>query len=349
MIKEAIYRVVGGKSLSFDQARGVFEEIFDHQAQASQIAAFLTALKMKGEQEEEISAAASVIREKAVKLNIKTGFLGIEDRQPVIDTCGTGGSGVNKFNISTAVVFVVAAAGVKVAKHGNRAISSNCGSADVLEALGINIEVPPSVMEEAIKKVGVGFLYAPLYHSALKAVAGIRRELGVRTIFNILGPLCNPALADYQLLGVYSRNLTLVLARVLRKLGVKKAFVVYGKDVADEISLTGPTFVSYLNRKQIGALTLNPASFGLKKVKLPDLLVKDVKASSKVIRNIFAGEKGPQRDIVLANASACLYILGKVRSFKEGVRLAAGLIDAGMARKKLLAFKEFIDKNSGRK
>ena len=347
MIKETIDTLTKGKNISFGGMKEVFEEIFDSRAASSQIAAFLTSLKMKGENEEEISAAAVVVRERAQKVNVREGFLGIKDKdEPVMDTCGTGGSGLSKFNISTAVSFIISAAGVKVAKHGNRAMSSNCGSADVMEALGVNIGVLASVMEEAIKRIGIGFLYAPLYHPALGKVARIRKEMGIRTIFNILGPLCNPASANYQLLGVYSPGLTTLLARVLRRLAVKKAFVVYGKDVCDEISLTGPTQVSFLNNKKISNLTLNPSSFGLKKIRLGDLLVKDAKMSAKVIKDILGGKSGAPRDIVLANAGACLYILGKVTNFKQGARAAAELIDSKKAKRKLLELKGFLEKNA---
>jgi len=347
MIREAINKFTKGKDISFIQMKEAFEEIFDSEASGAQIASFLTSLKMKGESEEEISAAATVVREKAKKINVREGFLGLrDDNEPIMDTCGTGGSGLNKFNISTATAFIISAAGVKLAKHGNRAMSSSCWSADVLEALGINIEVPASVTEEAIKKVGIGFLYAPLYHPSLGKVAKIRKEIGVRTIFNILGPLCNPALANYQLLGVYDPSLILPLARVLRKLGTRKAFVVYGKDVCDEVSLTGSTKVAFLNNKKISILTLSPSDFGLKRIKLKDLLIKDAKSSASLIRNIFAGKNGPVRDIVLANASACFYILGKVNNFKQGVKMAAELIDTKKAKRKLSEFKEFLDENA---
>jgi len=347
MIREAIDKFTKGKDISFIQMKEAFEEIFDSGAAPAQIASFLTSLKMKGESEEEISAAATVVREKAKKINVREGFLGIrDDNEPIMDTCGTGGSGLNKFNVSTATAFIISAAGVKLAKHGNRAMSSSCGSADVLEALGINIGVSAPVMEEAIKKIGIGFLYAPLYHPALGKVAKIRSEMGIRTIFNILGPLCNPALANYQLLGVYDPGLILPLARVLRRLGVKRAFVVYGKDVCDEVSLTGTTAVAFLNNKKISTLTLSPSGFGLKRIKLKDLLVKDAKSSAGLIRDVFAGKRGAARDIVLANASACFYILSKVNSFKQGVKMAAELIDTGRAKRKLSEFKEFLDENA---
>lgn len=347
MIKEAIFRLTQKKNLPIRIAKKVFEEIFDSETTPSQIASFLTALKMKGETEDEIFAAACVIREKATKLRLKRSISGVKNNfYPIMDTCGTGGSGVNKFNISTVTAFVVCSAGVRIAKHGNRAMSSNCGSADVLETLGINIGTNPSVMEKAIERIGIGFLYAPLYHPALGKVAQLRSEMGIRTIFNILGPLCNPALADYQLLGVFSQDLTAILARVLKKLGSKKAFVVYGKDLADEVSLTGPTKVCFLNNKRIRNFSLNPSSFGLKKVNLKNLIVTSIKESAQVIEDILKAKKGPPRDVVLANASVCFYISGKVGNFRQGAKLAAKLIDEGSAKNKFLEFKEFIAKNA---
>ncbi len=347
MIKEAINKFTKGKDISFVQMKEAFEEIFGSEVTPAQIASFLTSLKMKGESEEEIWAAATVVREKAKKINVREGFLGLkDDNEPIMDTCGTGGSGLNKFNVSTATAFIVSAAGVKLAKHGNRAMSSSCGSADVLEALGINIGVSASVMEKAIKEIGIGFLYAPLYHPSLGKVANIRREMGIRTIFNILGPLCNPALANYQLLGVYDPSLTISIARVLRRLGVRRAFVIYGKDVCDEVSLTGSTKVAFLNNKKISTVALSPSSFGLKRIKLKDLLVKDVKSSASLIKDILAGKKCAARNIVLANASTCFYILGKVSNFKQGVKMAAELIDTKKAKHKFSEFKKFLEENA---
>lgn len=344
MIREAIIKLAEGESLTFKEAQSVFHEIFENEASSAQIAAFLTALSLKGENEDEISAAASVVREKAKKVKVRGGLMGIEDlAEPVMDTCGTGGSGINKFNISTAAAFVVSAAGIKVAKHGNRAMSSNCGSADVLQAMDIKIDAAPSVMEEAIKKIGIGFLFAPLYHPALSEVAKIRREIGLRTIFNILGPLCNPASASHQLLGVYSEGLLPIMAKVLKNLDLKKAFVVYGKDLKDEISLTGVTKVVFLNNKKLEKFSLTPSDFGLKRIRLIDLEVKNDKESAKVIKDIFEGKKGAPRDIVLANAGACFYILSKVKNLKEGVRLAADIIDRGLAKKKYHDFKNFLN------
>lgn len=342
MIKEAIAKLIEKQDLSFKETAEVFLEILEGKATPSQLGAFLVAFRLKGETDKEISAAATVVREKAYKLKVRDDFLGIERKEPVLDTCGTGGSGVNKFNISTAVAFVVSAAGVKVAKHGNKAMSSNCGSADVLECMGININTPPRVMEEAIKKVGIGFLYAPLYHPAFKVVSPVRKEIGIRTVFNILGPLCNPALADHQLLGVFSPEWTLKLARALKNLGIKRAFVVYGQDLKDEVSLTGQTYVRFLDNKKIREFRLTPRSFGLKRCKLKDLEVKNVQDSAKVIWDVFNGRTGVHLDIILANASTCFYILKKVRDFKSGVHLAQQLISKGKVKEKFIEFKRFL-------
>lgn len=347
MFQNIIAKLVGHKNLSFQETEKVFEEIFDQKLFPSQIAAFLTALKIKGETEEEISAAATVVRKRAKKIKIYNSFLGIEDQyREVLDTCGTGGSGVNKFNISTAVAFVAAASGIKVAKHGNKAMSSSSGSADVLEHLGVKIDASAEVMEKAINEIGIGFLYAPLYHPALKNVAKIRKQLKIRTIFNILGPLSNPAFANFQLLGVYSQKLVLPLAKVLKQLGLKRALVVFGKDLKDEISLTGPTKACFLNKGKIKQFNLTAKDFGLKKIKLKDIESNNPQKSAEIIQGVLTGEKGPARDIVLANAAACFYILKKVKDFKKGVAKAAGVIDSKKAYDLLEKFKEFLNKNA---
>jgi anthranilate phosphoribosyltransferase len=347
MIQNIITKLVDGKNLTFQEANNTFGEIFDQKVSPAQIASFLTALKIKGETETEISAAATVVRKRANKIKIYNGFLGIEDEyKEVLDTCGTGGSGVNKFNISTAVAFVVAASGVKVAKHGNKAMSSGCGSADVLEKLGIKIDTKTEIMEKAINEIGIGFLYAPLYHPALKTVAEVRKQLKIRTIFNILGPLSNPAFANFQLLGVYSSELVLPMAKVLRQLGVQRALVVFGKDLKDEISLTGPTKACFLNKSRIKNMNLSPRDFGLKKIKLEEIASDSPANSAKVIKDILAGKKGPARDIVLANAAACFYILAKVKDFKSGVTKAAAILDSKKAMNLLEKFKKFLDKNA---
>jgi anthranilate phosphoribosyltransferase len=348
MIKDAIAKITQGVSLSFKEAEAVFSEIFVAKATHTQIAAFLVALSIKGEAEAEIAALASVIRAHARTLKVKGNFIGMEiEDDPILDTCGTGGSCVNKFNISTASAFIASSAGVKVAKHGNRAMSSNCGSADVLEAMGVAIDVDPSLMESAIKHVGIGFLFAPLYHASLKEIAEIRKDIGIKTIFNIVGPLCNPAQATHQVLGVHTKELVPVLARVLKTLGTKKAFVVHGKDLKDEISLTGQTFVAFLNNKKIEQYTVAPSDFGLKKISLSDIQVSGTQESAQRIQDIFKGKPGPCRDVALANAAACMYIVGKAKTLKEGTRMCAQLVDEGKVLNKFNEFKNFINSHKG--
>jgi anthranilate phosphoribosyltransferase len=344
MIKEAINKLTQGENLSFEETKGIFEDIFAHKTTPSQVAAFLIALKMKGESEDEIFAAASVIRHLSKKVSVKSNFVGIElEDEQILDTCGTGGSGIDKFNISTAVSFILAAAGIKVAKHGNRAMSSSCGSADAMEALGVKIDISPNVMVESIKKIGIGFLYAPLYHPVLAEVAAIRKEIAVRTIFNILGPLCNPVFATHQVLGVYRKDLVKPIAVVLKKLGVKCALIVCSKDLRDEVSLGAETTVAELANQKIKYFSLKPSDFGLKKVNIKDIEVTSVQESAKLINDVLAAKSGPARDIVLANASSCFYILRKASNFKQGVKLAADIIDSGSARDKLAEFKNFIN------
>ncbi|MCM8787055.1 MAG: anthranilate phosphoribosyltransferase [Candidatus Omnitrophica bacterium] len=342
MIKETILKLLKGKDLSFKETETVFNDILDNKVSPEQIASFLTALSLKGETQQEITAAATVIRAKAIKLKILDEFMGCQIYEPIFDTCGTGGSGVNKFNISTTVAFVVSASGIKVAKHGNRAMTSHSGSADLLEELGIKIDVPPEIMQEAIKKIGIGFLYAPLYHPALKEVARIRRLLGFRTIFNILGPLCNPACVTHQLLGVYKKELLNIVANVLKNLGTKKAFVVHSDDLKDEISLSSKTTVNFLNGKRIEKFTINASSFGLKKIRLKDVEAKNVKENAEIFKHILEGKESHYLDIVCANASACFFILGKVKNLKEGLNLARQLIKGGLVKKKFEEFKNFI-------
>ncbi len=344
MIQSAIAKLVKSQNLDFEETKEVFDEIFNQKAQPAQIASFLTALKMKGESEAEIFAAATVVRQRAKKIKISSEICGKQIE--ILDTCGTGGSGVNKFNISTAVSFVVAASGAKVAKHGNKAMSSSCGSADILGQLGINIEAPAEIMERSLMEVGICFLYAPLYHPAFKAVASIRKEIKIRTIFNILGPLCSPASVSHQLLGVYSPELVLPMAKVLKQLGTKKAFVVYGKDLKDEVSLTGPTKACYLDNGKIKKITLRPSGLGLKKIKLEDITSNSSQESAELVKGVLAGKKGPSRDIVLANAAVCFYLLGKAKNLKKGVIRAAEIIDSQKASQLVDKFREFLDKNA---
>ena len=304
----------------------------------AQIAAFLTALRMKGETVEELIGLAQVMRQKVVRIRTRAdevaGLTGT-DREMLIDTCGTGGDATGTFNVSTATAFVVAGSGLRVAKHGNRSVSSLCGSADVVETLGINLDLPPQKVARCIDEVGIGFLYAPLLHTAMKHVMPARREMGVRTVFNMLGPLTNPAGANVQVIGVYAAALTEPLARVLAELGTIRAVVVHGSDNLDEISNTGESRISEVREGVVRTSTVRPEDFGLPRASIGDLLGGDREQNAEIIRTILGGDPGPRRDIVLMNAAAALVAGAKARDLKEGVELAARSIDTGAARGKL--------------
>ncbi|MHB8767116.1 MAG: anthranilate phosphoribosyltransferase, partial [Deferrisomatales bacterium] len=295
MLKDVIHQLVDGHHLTEAEMIGAMEAIMGGEATHAQIAAFLTALRIKGETVDEITGAARVMREHATPIRV--------DRQPVpvvsldrdeinlefetiVDTCGTGGDGTNTFNISTTTAFVLAGAGLRVAKHGNRSVSSQCGSADVLEALGVTLDVTPAVVEECIREVGIGFLYAPLLHSAMRHVAPVRREMGIRTIFNVLGPLTNPAGATRQVLGVYKRELTGVLARVLLRLGSERAFVVHGSDALDEITITGPTHVAELREGRVEEYDMRPEDFGLATAPPESIRGGDARRNAEIVRAV---------------------------------------------------------------
>ncbi|MGB2599410.1 MAG: anthranilate phosphoribosyltransferase [Candidatus Omnitrophota bacterium] len=325
-IREAIAKVVCFENLTERQTRDVFGEIMSGKATPSQIGAFITALRMKGETVEEITGAAKVMREKALKIKV---------RGTVLDTCGTGGSGINRFNISTTVAFVLAGCGVKVAKHGNRSASSHCGSADVLEELGVKLDVSAKKAEKCIKEINIGFLFAPLFHGAMKYAVTPRREIGIRTVFNILGPLCNPASATCQVLGVYDENLMVTIAKVLKNLGTKRAFVVHGSDCLDEVTIAGKTKIVELRNGKIRSYYVSPNTFGFKRADLNTIKGGTAKENAKTIKNVLTGETGPRRDVVLMNSSVALMAAGKAGSFKEGVRIAARSIDSAKALEKL--------------
>ncbi len=327
MIKEGIAKVVTGEDLTETEMMAVMDEIMRGLATPAQIGAFLTALRLKGETVEEITGAAKVMRKKALRVKAPKGR--------VVDTCGTGGDGSNTFNISTAAAFVAAGAGVVIAKHGNRSVSSRCGSADVLMALGVNIEADVKKVENCLKEIGVGFLFAPLLHKTMKHVAQPRREIGIRTIFNILGPLINPAGATCQVLGVYDRELTEPIAHVLRRLGSHHALVVSGEDGLDEMTLTAETRVSELRDGGVTTYHISPEELGLNRCSPPDLTGGDADANARIIRDILGGKKGPQRDVVVLNAAAAIMVGGLARDLKEGIRLAEESIDSGRALEKL--------------
>jgi anthranilate phosphoribosyltransferase len=340
MIKNAISKVVLQQDLVEAEMIEVMNQIMGGEATQAQVGAFITALRMKGETIEEITGAARVMRDHATPIRVGKA-LDIDreeinlDRETILDTCGTGGSGTKSFNISTTVAFVVSACGVKVAKHGNRSISSACGSADVLEALGVNLNVTPEQVELCINEVGVGFLFAPALHGAMKHAIGPRREIGIRTIFNILGPLTNPAGADRQVLGVYDEKLVEVLAKVLVKLGCHRGFVVHGKDGMDEITLTGPTRVAEINEGQVTLSTIEPEDFGLRRCLLSDLQGGDAEENAAIVRDVLAGSEGPKRDVVLLNAAYALVAAGITESVDAGLQKARNMIDDGLAKAKL--------------
>jgi anthranilate phosphoribosyltransferase len=307
----------------------------------AQIGAFVTALRMKGETVAEITGAARVMREKALHLSLGGAAVDIDrddiniDTETIVDTCGTGGTGTNTFNISTVVSFVVAGAGLKVAKHGNRGASSACGSADVLEALGVKLDVDAALVRRSIVKIGIGFLYAPLFHNAMKYAITPRREIGIRTIFNLLGPLSNPAHARSQVLGVYDPKLTETLAHVLKNLGSVRAFVVHGMDTLDEITITGKTRVSELKDGRVRTYFVTPEQFGLKRARPDSIRGGDARENAGIVLSVLKGERSPRRDIVLMNASAAILSGNKCRDLRSGVKVAAESIDSGRALKKL--------------
>ncbi len=341
MITEAISKAVRGEDLGERLSMAAMEEIMTGAATPAQIGAFLAAMRMKGESVEEITGAARIMRERSTRLNPHKNSVNLDrdeiniDRETVLDTCGTGGDGTRTFNISTTAAFVVAGAGVKVAKHGNRAVSSECGSADVLEALGMNLNVSPADVELAISRIGIGFLYAPLFHGAMKHAAGPRREIGIRTFLNLLGPLTNPAGASVQVLGVYDPDLTGKIAAVLGNLGSREAFVVCGEGTFDEISICGPTKISHLKNGLVTDFTMSPEDLGMKTANPEEIRGGSAARNAEIVREVLGGQPGAKRDIVLLNAGAALLVAGLAGDFHEGVKLAGDSIDSGLAIGKL--------------
>ena len=327
MIKEALVRIVSGDDLTADEAREVMNEIMQGQATQAQIGAFLTGLRMKGETAEEIAGCARAMRENAIEVKPKNNV--------VVDTCGTGGDGSGTFNISTTVAFVAAGAGIAVAKHGNRSVSSRCGSADLLQALGVNLEIRAEQVAQCINEVGIGFLFAPMLHPAMKNALGPRQEIGLRTMFNVLGPLANPAWVKRQLIGVFSPDLTKTLAEVLKSMGTEHAFVVHGAGGLDELSTTGSNKVSELRHGQIKTYDLDPQTLGLPTAKPSDLLGGTVEENAEIVKTVLQGQPGPKRDVVLLNAAAVMVAGGKASDLKEGLALAAESIDSGRAFEKI--------------
>jgi len=327
MIKEAIEKAITLQNFSEQEMASVMEEIMEGRATPAQISALLTALRIKGETIAELTGAARVMRRHAVFIDAAS--------NNILDTCGTGGDKSNTFNISTTVAFVAAGGGLTVAKHGNRSVSSKCGSADLLEELGVNIQADPEIVEQCIQEIGIGFLFAPRLHGAMKHAGEVRREIGIRTIFNMLGPLTNPAGATCQVLGVYASELTEVFANVLKNLGTKKALVVHGTDGLDEITLCGETRVTELSNGQIKTYNLNPRTFFDKTYTPENFRGGDPKVNARITRAILAGTKGAPRDIVLINTAAALLVGGTVSNLTEGIKLGEEIIDTSKAENKL--------------
>ena len=335
MIKEAILKVYKNEDLTYDEAYQTMDEIMSGEASEVQMSAYLTAMSMKGETIDEITASAEAMRAHCVRL--------LNDKE-VLEIVGTGGDGSNTFNISTTSSIVISAAGVPVAKHGNRSASSKCGAADVLEELGVNIHITPEKSLQCLKEINLCFLFAQNYHLSMKYVAGVRKELSIRTIFNILGPLTNPAGASMQVLGVYEKDLIEPLTEVLNNLGVKSAMVVYGLDVMDEISTSAKTAVCEIKNGKTMSYEISPEYFDMEFSSKDELVGGDAKENAKITLSILNGEKGPRRDAVLLNSAAGLYVAGKVNSLREGVKLAEEIIDSGKALKQLEKFIEVTNR-----
>ncbi|HYA77124.1 MAG TPA: anthranilate phosphoribosyltransferase [Verrucomicrobiae bacterium] len=333
MIREGIQKLIEGCSLTSDESGEIMREVMSGKATNSQTAAFLTALRMKGEAVEELIAFASVMREQSSQIHPR-----VHGR--LVDTCGTGGDKIKTFNVSTAAAFVIAGAGVAVAKHGNRAVTSKSGSADVLEELGLNLCLEPEAVEGIIENVGIGFMFAPAFHLAMKYAAEPRREIGIRTVFNLLGPLTNPACANAQLLGVYDPKLTAPLAYALKRLGCEEAMVVHGLDGLDEVSTVGKTAIAWLNKGKVTELEVSPSDFGIKKASIAELKVKTPQESAESLFKILSGNCGsydPKVEFVLVNSAAGIIVGGKAENFEDGMEMARESIENGAAYAKLKA------------
>jgi anthranilate phosphoribosyltransferase len=337
-VLEALHKVTRREDLSEQEASAVLGEILRGEAAPALISGLLVALRMKGETVDEIVGFARAMRAAAAKVELNG-----MDPAALVDTCGTGGDGLHSFNISTASAFVVAGAGAAVAKHGNRSISSRCGSADVLEALGARVTLQPAQVARSIEAVGIGFLFAPLIHPAMKHAQPARAELKMRTVFNLLGPLTNPAGAGSQVVGVFDRDLVPLLADALARLGVRRAFVVHGDDGLDEITTTGPTTAREVAGGKVIEHRFKPEDFGIEPARPGDLSGGDAEACAQILRSVLEGEKGPRRDIVVVNAAAALVAAGRAAGFREGAAFAAESIDSGSAKEKLEQFVRFTN------
>ena len=337
MFRDYLTKIIDRKNLTQSEMSEMIRLIFSGEVTDSQVGAFMAALATKGETFEELAGAAQAMRRKAIRIEAPG--------QTVVDTCGTGGDGANTFNISTTTAFVVAGCGVTVAKHGNRSVSSQCGSADLLENLGINLNTAPEIVEEAIAEIGIGFLFAPLYHGAMKYAMTARKEVGVRSIFNMLGPLTNPAGANCQLLGVYAPQLTEMFAEALKMLGSRRAFVVHGHDGLDEISVCASTRVAELAGGQIRTYDISPEQFFGEAADPNELVGGDPARNAEITRSVLGGEKGPRRNVILLNAAAALVAADKASDFSAAIRMAEEAIDSGAATGKLEALAAFTKEN----
>jgi len=334
-IQDAIKKIVENKSLNEDEAYQVCIEIMEGNATPAQIASLLTGLRMKGETIEEITGFCKAMRTKMIKINCQA--------QNLIDTCGTGGDGMHTFNISTTSAFIAAGAGCFVAKHGNRSVSSLCGSADLLSTLGIKLDIDYELIKACIEKIGIGFLFAPLFHPAMKNVIGPRREIGIRTIFNILGPLCNPALVEHQVIGVCRKEFLEKIGKALNNLGVRHALIVYSADGIDEITTSARTYVLEIKNNGIMEYDISPEDFGMKRCSIEELKVKNNKENLDSFISILKGELGPKTDTALLNAGAAIYVAGKSNTIKQGVEMARESIFSGSALNKLEELRRFVN------
>ncbi len=332
-MKNYIQKLKNKNNLTAQEIERIMHSIMSGHSAAEDVSEFLLALRAKGPTVEEITAAARIMRKFVLKITTR--------HDVVLDTCGTGGDRQNTFNISTIAAFIVAGAKVVVAKHGNRSVSSRCGSADLLEALGVNLNIEQEHLSECLDEIGIAFLFAQKLHPAMKNVAQIRKELGVETIFNILGPLTNPAMATHQMIGVYNRDLVYPVAEVLKNLGLERGLVVHGSDGLDEVTTTGSTFVSEFNGKEVLSYEIHPQELKIPLSSLEDLKGGDLKKNVQIAEQILNGQKGPKRDIVVLNAGCALYTAGKAKNISEGIKLAEKSIDTGKALDKLDALKEF--------
>ena len=327
-MKHIISEVVDRKDLTEVEAEAAMKCVMSGEATQAQISSFLTALRMKGETIEEITAFARVMREFAARITPKVDDI-------LVDTCGTGGDKIKTFNVSTTAMFVAAGAGIRIAKHGNRSVTSKAGSADVVEAMGVQIDLPPDEVQRCIETIGIGFMFAPRFHGAMKYATPVRREMGIRTVFNILGPLTNPAGAQAQVMGVFDRVLTEKLARVLGRLGCKRAMVVHGLDGLDEISTLGETQISELKNGKVRTYKLKPEDLGIERTNVESIAGKDLVENTRMLIRVLRGEREPRRDIVLLNAAAAIVVGGKARDLRKGLAMAADAIDSGRAYEKV--------------